>query len=127
MKIIKYFNKEFVRNEKEKTKQIKEKYDETLNKMIECEEEIEIEKPVFEIKPLTYPVTDKEFQKWYNYIKEAYGKYGDVTYIENGEDTKDREELQAEEIEKLNNELKECKQSIAELTAMASTVAIAKI
>lgn len=70
MKIIKYFNKEFVRNEKEK--------------------------PVFEIKQLKYETTDKEFEKWYNYIKEVYGKYGDVTYIENGEDTKDREELQAE-------------------------------
>lgn len=109
MKIIKYFNKEFVRNEKEKTKQIKEKYDETLNKMIECEEEIEIEKPVFEIKPLTYPVNDKEFKKWYNYIKETYGKYGDVTVEDGGDDPKTQEERQKEMIEAF-------KDSIAELT-----------
>ncbi|MCD3216958.1 hypothetical protein G8S55_06785 [Clostridium botulinum C] len=40
---------------------------------------------------------------------------------------KSKEELQAEEIENLKNELIECKQSIVELTALASTVAVPKV
>ena len=44
----------------------------------------------------------------------------------NSEQPKSKEELQAEKIKQLENELNECKQSIVELTALASTVAVAK-
>lgn len=43
------------------------------------------------------------------------------------EASKTKEELQVEKIKQLENELIECKQSIVELTALASTVAVPKV
>ncbi|NFV47502.1 hypothetical protein FDJ70_07420 [Clostridium botulinum] len=49
-----------------------------------------------------------------------------IELIPKSKPQKSKEELQQEEIENLRQELNECKQSIVELTALASTVAVAK-
>lgn len=87
MKIIKYFNKELTDyNVKKETVKINN------------EDTIEIEKkePVYEIKPLKYETSDKEFDKWLNIIKKTYGKYGEVTFEEKEDEAPIQEKLNSQ-------------------------------
>lgn len=61
MKIIKYFNNEFIGYKKEALK----------NKT-----------PIFKLKQLEYKTKDDEFEYWLDIIRKTYGKFGEVTYID---------------------------------------------
>ena len=94
MKKIKYFNKEFIRQEE-----------------LTGEDGLKTFKPIYELKSLEYQCKDNEFEYWLDVIKKSYGQHGEVTY-EDIEDIKTQEELQQEEIDKLKQQLSITQQAI---------------
>ncbi|WP_291559384.1 MULTISPECIES: hypothetical protein [unclassified Clostridium] len=61
---------------------------------------------VTELREHYYECKDAELEQWYNYIKETYGEYGEVTY-EWFEYEPTKEELEKEELEAEIKALKE--------------------
>ena len=78
MKKIKYFKKEFIRQEE-----------------LTGEDGLKTFKPIYELKSLEYQCKDNEFEYWLDVIKKSYGQHGTVTY-EDIEDIKTQEEVQQE-------------------------------
>ncbi|EKS4345774.1 hypothetical protein [Clostridium sp. CTA-6] len=100
MKLIKYFN---IEKEFEDVEYIDENNIKQIKHIIKNEK----------IVPLEYKCKDSEFQYWLDVIKKTYLKFGDITY-EDIEDIKTTEEIQAEKIKKLENDITVLQSSLVE-------------